>query len=317
MTGIGCCLPQVTSDFDSIKKVAQESERLGYDSVWMYDHLHPYDGPAEGPCFEIWTTLSALAAATSRIRLGSLVLCNSFRFPSIVAKMSSTLDRISNGRMEIGIGAGWLKSEFDAFGIPFADAATRIESLREAIQIIKSMWTQDKTTYKGKFHSVNSVYNNPKPVQKPHPPLWVGGTDPAVMRIAAEYADGWNIGFYPSNTPTGFGRKVKALDRYCKELGRHPKELRKSWHGEVVIGETQTEVNEKVALLKPIDLSLDDYNVARIIGTPDECLDQIRQYVNLGASYFMFKFPEVEKLASLRLFAERVLPHLRQENSGT
>jgi alkanesulfonate monooxygenase SsuD/methylene tetrahydromethanopterin reductase-like flavin-dependent oxidoreductase (luciferase family) len=138
------------------------------------------------------------------------------------------------------------------------------------------------------------------------------------MRIAAEYADGWNIGFYPSNTPTGFGRKVKALDRYCKELGRDPKKLRKSWHGEVVIGETEVDVNEKVALPKKSFSNLDlDYNVARIIGTPDECFNQIQQYINLGASYFMLKFAGAEKIDSLRLFAERVLPHLRQENSGT
>ena len=313
MIEVGCCLPQATPEFDVIKRVALECERLGYDSVWMFDHLYPYDGPAEGPCYEIWTTLSTLAGVTSKMRLGTLVLCNSFRYPSIVAKMTSTLDRISGGRMEIGIGAGWLKTEFDAFGIPFSDAAARIESLREGIQIIKSMWTQEKTTYKGKYYSVDSVINNPRPVQKLHPPLWVGGTLPAVMKIAAEYADGWNIGFYPSNTPTGFRRKVKALDRYCQELGRDPKELRKSWHGEIVMGETQAEVEEKVARLKPSSMSLDEYKVARIIGTPDECFEQMQQYVDEGASYFMLKFAEVEKLDSLRLFAERILTRLKNQ----
>ncbi len=311
MIGIGCCLPQVTADFDVIKRVALECEKLGFDSVWMFDHFYPYDGPPDGPCFEIWTTLSALAGLTSRIRLGALVLCNSFRYPSIVAKMTSILDNISHGRTEVGVGAGWLKTEFDAYGIPFFDATTRIDGLRDGIQIVKKMWTEQKTTYKGKYYSVESAYNFPKPLQKPHPPLWVGGTLSAVMKVAAEFADGWNIGFYQSNTPAGFRRKVKALDRYCRELGRDPKELRKSWHGEIIIGETQAEVGRKVAGLKPSNVSIDEYRVARILGTPDECLEQIRSYAVDGASYFMFKFAEVERLESLRLFAKKILPRLR------
>ncbi len=313
MIGIGCCLPQVTADFAVIKRVAQECEELGFDSVWMYDHFYPYDSPTDGPCYEIWTTLSALAGLTSKIRLGALVLCNSFRYPSIVAKMTSTLDNISDGRTEVGLGAGWFKMEFDAYGIPFSDPTTRIESLRDGIQIIKKMWTEERTTYEGKYHSVDSAYNNPKPVQKPHPPLWVGGTQSAVLKVAAEFADGWNIGFYASNTPTGFRNKVKALDRYCRELGRDPQELRKSWHGEIIIAETQAEVEKKVARLKPSSMSLDEYRVARIIGTPDECFKQMQNYVMDGVSYFMFKFAEVEKLDPLRFFAERILTRLRNQ----
>ncbi len=311
MLRVGCSLPQSTAEFNVIRQVAEECEELGFDSVWMYDHLYPYNGPPNGPCYEIWTTLSALASVTSRIRLGTLVLCNSFRHPPIVAKMASVLDNISQGRTEIGLGAGWFKMEFDAYGIPFTDAATRIESLREAIQIIRKMWTEEKASYKGKHYSISSTYNNPKPVQRPHPPIWIGGTDPGVMQVAAEFADGWNIGFYPSNTPEGFTKKVKALERYCRQLGRDPNALRKSWHGEVVIGETRSDVESKLARLKPAYMSLAEYSVARIIGTPDECLEQILSYARAGASYFMLMFAEVEKLESLRLFAKTILPSLR------
>lgn len=314
MLEFGCSLPQNTADYSIMKRVAQESERLGFDSVWLYDHLYPYNAPLESPCYEIWTTLSALAEATSKIRLGTLVLCNSFRYPSIVAKMVSTLDNISQGRVEVGVGSGWYKGEFDAYGIPFSDPASRTESLRDGIQIMRKMWTEEKATYRGKHHWIESAYSSPKPVQKPYPPLWVGGTYPPVMKIAAEFADGWNIGFYPSNTPAGFARKVRVLDRYCHEVGRDPNTLRKSWHGEIVLAETQAEVSRKVARLKPGGMSIDAYKVARIIGTPDECLNQIQDYAERGASYFMLNFAEVEKLEPLHLFATNLLPRARKIN---
>lgn len=311
MIRFGCSLPQNTADYNLVKQVALECEKLGFDSVWMYDHFYPYGEHPHRPCYEIWTTLSALAGVTSKIRLGTLVLCNSFRYPSIVAKMTSILDNISKGRLEFGIGAGWFKPEFESYGISFSNSTSRIESLREGIQIIKKMWTEEEVTYRGKYHSVQSAYNNPKPIQKPHPPVWVGGTDPAVMRIAAEFANGWNIGFYPSNTPEGFSRKVRTLERYCRELGRDPNQLLKSWHGQVIIAETQSDVEKTVAKLKPSNMSMDEYNVARIIGTPDECYEQIKRYAELGASYFMINFAEVEELQPLGLFARTILSRPR------
>ena len=311
MLEFGCTLPQEIADYQAIERVAKEAERLGFESIWLYDHLYPYDEPVSAPCYEIWTTLSALARATSKVRLGSLVLCNSFRYPSIVAKMTSILDNISNGRIEVGIGAGWYREEFEAYGIPFTDATTRIASLREGIQIIRKMWTEEKVTFKGKYHSVESVYNNPKPIQQPNPPIWVGGTVPAVMRVAAEFADGWNIGFYPSNTPSGFKRKVKALKRYCREVGRNPEQLRISWHGEVVLGETQADVERQVKDLKPANVTMDQYKAGRIIGTPDECVKQIQSYANEGASYFMVKLPKVETIEPINSFVEQVKVRLR------
>ena len=311
MLEFGCTLPQDISDYKSIERVAKEAEKLGFNSIWLYDHFYPYDGPRGAPCYEIWTTLSALATATSRVRLGSLVLCNSFRYPSVVAKMTSTLDNISNGRIEVGIGAGWFKEEFEGYGIPFTDAATRIASLREGIQIIKKMWTEEEVTFKGKYYHVESVFNNPKPIQKPHPPIWVGGSLASVMRVAAELADGWNIGFYPSNTPTGFRRKVKALDRYCKELGRNPAQLRRSWHGEVLLGETSSDVERQIKEFKPTNMTLDQYKVSRIIGTTDECVKQIQSYAKEGASYFMVKLPRVETIEPLKSFVEQVMVRLR------
>jgi probable F420-dependent oxidoreductase len=322
MLNFGCHLPQVDVGYKDIERVAKESERLGFDSVWLYDHMfpaiisytnysYPHEGSVTSPCYEIWTTLSALATATTKIRLGSMTLVNPFRYPSVVAKMTSTLDNISNGRIEVGIGAGWFKGEFDAYGIPFIDAETRIAALREGIQIIKKMWTEEKTTFKGKYYSVESAYCAPKPVQKPHPPVWVGGSVPAVLKVAAEFADGWNLAFYPSNTPAGYRKKAKAIEQYCKEVGRDPKQLRKSWMGEIVMGQTKADVEQKVAALKPAVMTFEDYKIARIIGTPDEVVAQIQSYIKEGSSYFMLRFPQVETIEPLKSFAEQVMARLR------
>jgi alkanesulfonate monooxygenase SsuD/methylene tetrahydromethanopterin reductase-like flavin-dependent oxidoreductase (luciferase family) len=279
--------------------------------VNYHDYAYPHDGLVNASLYEVWTTLSALATVTSKVRLGCMTLCNPFRYPSVVAKMTSTLDNISNGRIEVGIGAGWFKTEFVAFGIPFSEAAARIQGLREGIHIIKKMWTEEEVTFKGKYYSVESVYNNPKPIQKPHPPLWVGGTDSRVMKIVAEFADGWNIAFYPSNTPEGYSRKVEALEGYCKEVGRDPKQLRKSWMGEIVMGDTKADVEREVTKLKPADMTNDQYKIARIMGTPDEVITQIQTYVKLGASYLMIRFPHIETLEPLRSFAEQVMSRTR------
>jgi F420-dependent oxidoreductase-like protein len=322
MLNFGCALPQDTADYGLIERLAKESEKLGFDSIWLYDHFYdPYGGwpasavlhpgPRSLPCYEVWTTLSALATVTSKIRLGTLTLCNSYRYPSVVAKMASTLDNISNGRTEIGIGAGWFKEEFDAYGIPFTDADTRIACLREGVQIMKKMWTEEKVTFKGKYYSVESAYCAPKPIQKPHPPIWIGGTVSAVMRVAAELADVWNIAFYPSNTPSGFRKKVEALERYCREIGRDPATLRKSWHGEIIIGDTRTDVEHKVQKLKPADMSMDEYRTSRIIGTPDECVAQIESLAKEGATYLIPRFPQVEGAEPMRLFANQVMARLR------
>jgi alkanesulfonate monooxygenase SsuD/methylene tetrahydromethanopterin reductase-like flavin-dependent oxidoreductase (luciferase family) len=226
--------------------------------------------------------------------------------------MVSTLDNVSNGRVEVGIGAGWFKEEFDAYGIPFADAETRIEGLREGIQIMKKMWTEEKATFKGKYYHIESAYNSPKPMQKPHPPIWVGGGVSSVLRVAAEFADGWNMGFfYPSNTPHGLRKKVRQLERYCAEVGRDPKQIRKSLLGEIVMGETKTDVEGKVAKFKPADMTMDDYRIGRIIGTPDEVVEQIQNYAKEGASYFMLRFPQIDTIEPLKSFAEQVMACLR------
>jgi len=201
----GVYLPQVNVDFNTVKNVTQECERLGFDSVWLFDHLMAFGSP-EDNVLECWTTLSALSAATRRIRLGTLVLCNSFRHPSVLAKMAATLDYISDGRLDFGIGAGWFRPEYEAYGIPFPKASLRISQLAESLEIIKRMWTAEKATYQGKYYGVKDAVCNPKPVQKPHPPVWVGVMigKRRMFDIIARYADGWTISSLYLPTPAEY-----------------------------------------------------------------------------------------------------------------
>src|SRR5262245_23885001 len=173
--------------------VWQKADAWGYDSLWNFDHFYAIFVEPDNPCFEGWTTLSALAQATKRARIGHLVNGNTYRHPCITAKMASTLDHISGGRLNLGIGAGWFELEHNSFGIDFKTVKGRLEALEEACQIIKGMFTQDKTTVRGKHYTVTDAMCLPKPVQRPHPPIMIGGTgEKVLLKLVARYADMWN-----------------------------------------------------------------------------------------------------------------------------
>ncbi|MHA2399511.1 MAG: TIGR03560 family F420-dependent LLM class oxidoreductase [Promethearchaeota archaeon] len=212
------------TDYNAINNIAQECENLGYDSVWAMDHFMWGINEA-GSVFEAWTLLSALAVETKTIKLGPLVGCNSFRNPTLTAKIASTLDVISNGRLIFGYGAGWKEEEYRAYGFPFQDAVTRLKKLREGITLIKKLWTEEKTSFSGDFYEAKGAICNPKPVQKPHPPIMIGGGgEKHTLKIAAEIGDIWDrwgasIGEYR--------RKVKILHEHCDNLGRKTDDIEK------------------------------------------------------------------------------------------
>src|SRR5262245_6152095 len=171
----------------------QKADRWGYDSLWNFDHFYPIFVPPEGPCLESWTTLAALAQATTRARVGTLVSGNTYRHPAVVAKMAATLDHVSGGRFNLGIGAGWFEREHKDFGIDFKDVPQRLQALDEACKIIKGMMTQETTTVHGKHYTVTDALGLPKPLQKPHPPIMIGGTgEKVLLKIVARHADMWN-----------------------------------------------------------------------------------------------------------------------------
>ncbi len=225
----GCQLPQDVDDFDHVIQVARECERLGYDSVWVYDHLSPYWSPS-GRALECWTTLSAVAARTGNVKVGSLVTNVGFRNPGLLAKMSSTIDNISGGRLILGLGTGdrMSRQELSSYGYGFPSLTERIERLRETVQILKAMWTQDETTFHGKHFKTSHAVNLPKPKQRPHPPIWIGGKHLRILDVVAELADGWN---YWGLSSEMVQNRRDYLSAKCAKYGRKPEDILKSWSG--------------------------------------------------------------------------------------
>lgn len=318
------------SNFLDIKREATECEKLGYYAIWLTDHFFPlfgtrvFFGVPSMPRYECWTSLSAIASVTEKLRLGTLVLCNSYREPSVLAKMASTLDNISNGRLEFGIGAGWYEAEYRAYGIPFERASVRISRLREGVQVIKKMWTEEKPRFEGMYYTIRDAFCNPKPVQKPHPPIWIGGSgEKLLLKVVAELADGCNVASW-AGKPEDFKHKIAILENHCSSVGRDINEIQKSWAGSVLIAETEEEAKERIKRYVQMRIQMlremgrdttslsEDQLKPSIAGTPEHCVERIKAYVNAGATHFMLYFPreyEYEKLLEdLPIFAKQVIP---------
>jgi alkanesulfonate monooxygenase SsuD/methylene tetrahydromethanopterin reductase-like flavin-dependent oxidoreductase (luciferase family) len=225
----GCQLPQETDDFEKLARIAERCERLGYDSVWAYDHLAPY-WTRRSQAFECWTLLAAVSQRTKKIKLGSLVTNVNLRSPALLAKITSTLDNLSNGRLILGLGTGdtMSRNELLSYGYRFANIDERLERLKETILILKAMWTQDKASFDGEYNKLSGAINYPKPIQTPHPPIWVGGKHPKILEIIAGMADGWN---YWGLERQMLERRSKYLSNECARIGRNPAQITKSWTG--------------------------------------------------------------------------------------
>ena len=225
--------------FDPIAKQRQvwkAADDAGFDQLWNSDHLAktPSSGDPTGPILDGWMALAAMAEATKRIRVGVLVTGNLYRHPALLAKMAVTVDHVSNGRLEVGLGTAWNQDEFTRLGMPFAEPPERARRLDEACRVLTALWTQERATYSGRFYQLKDAIAEPKPVQKPHPPIVIGGRGPLVtMRAAARHAQGWNTS--GSRGYEADAEAVKILDEHCAKLGRDPKTLRRSvnvgWDG--------------------------------------------------------------------------------------
>jgi len=308
----GIYLPQTDVDYEDVREVALESERLGFDSVWLSDHLQPPGGDPRGELLECWTTLSALAEATKKIRLGTLVLCNLFRNPSLLAKMAATLDQISGGRLEFGIGSGWHRAESIAYGIPFPSATERIQQLQEALEVIVRIWVEERPSFRGRYYSISEAYCNPRPVQKPHPPIWIGTMvgKKRMLKTVAKYADGWTISSVFLPTAEEYSSMYRDLARYCSKASRR---IRYYALGVgCIIAEDESRVKEKALQFQPARLYLEDreYIQPRIEGTPEQCIQKLGAYTKLGVTHLLLNFPDIRTLEPLQLFAKTVMPAL-------
>lgn len=291
----------MSPNYGELVALCRKCEDVGFDSAWLMDHFTW--GPNDS-IFECWTTLSALSRETSKIHLGPFFLCNDYRNPALVAKMAATLDVISDGRLELGMGAGWKEDEYRAYGYAFDLPKIRIARLDEAASIVKLMWSGEPVTFRGRYYRVLDAVCRPKPVQKNGPNLWIGGGgEQLTLRVAAKHADACNFSGLSTSIQV-FRRKLAILERHCDSIGRRPQEIVKSVTLEVVLGKDDEEArrNERLA---PGSRSAD----ARFVGTPSRLISSLQEFMDSGASYFMLHAEDL--LSSMDLFERDVLPSFR------
>ena len=293
-------IPEPTDKWKKTVEVAQLAEKLGFDSIWVYDHFHNVPRPAHETVFECWTVMSAISQLTSTIRLGQMVGCNLYREPSLLAKITSTLDVISGGRLDWGIGAGWYENECRGYGYDFPEPKVRIAMLRECVEIVRSMWTQEETTYDGKYYTMLRGNCDPKPLQKPHPPIWIGGGgEQLTLRVVARYADCSNFG----GSPEEFARKREILKGHCVAVGRDESEIRKTWSPDVFIRRTEKEIKAAGSLSLRAD-PFDDWQKNNLVGTVEQVSDKVQKYIDLGCSGFIPWCADYPSTETVELFAE-------------
>jgi len=287
-------------------EVAELAEALGYDSIWVYDHVHNVPVPAHEAVFECWTTLAALSQRTSRVRLGQMVGCAAYRDPGLLAKITSNIDVISGGRLDWGIGAGWYEHEFRAYGYDFPPAADRIRMLRETVEIVRSMWSEPDTTYEGRFFTLSGAQCDPKPVQAPHPPILIGGGgEQLTLRVVARLADRSNFG----DKPEEFAHKCEVLARHCEAVGRDYDDIEKTWSPEVFVRETEAEVRAVGG--STFGEPFDSWQAGNLVGTPDQVIERIGRYREMGCTSIIPWCRDYPATDTLTLFAEQVIPRVR------
>ena len=213
--------------YRDIVDIWQEVDTLGFATAFVFDHFIPFTGSPSGPCLEAWTLLSALAAQTKHVHAGVLVTGNTYRHPAVLAKMAVTVDHISNGRLILGMGAGWFEAEHQMYGIPFSTSGTRARQLSEAVEVFKHLFIEEKSTFSGKYYQLKDAPFAPKAVQKPHPPLLIGGTGPkTILPLAARQANIWH--FYGGSETEEIRQTCAAFDAVCRKVGRNPEEIEKA-----------------------------------------------------------------------------------------
>lgn len=289
--------------YETMTRVAQTADETGFASVWLVDHFHTIPQPSQEVTFESWVTTAALARDTKRVRVGQMVTCNGYRSPALLAKMASTVDVLSHGRLNFGIGAGWYEHEYRAYGFDYPDAPERLRLLREAVQVILAMWTQDEATFEGKYYQVRGAINQPKGVQKPHIPLLIGGGGEKVtLKLVAQYGDACNIGGNLEN----IAHKFAILKQHCETVGRNYEDIHRTATTFCAIGETDEEAKAKIP--QGLVARFGDRLNSALVGSPNTIRQRLTEFEAAGVQELLIAFPDAIHLDSLRLFAREFIP---------
>jgi len=307
-------------DWETTRKGVELAEELRFDAAWAPDHLMLGRDHAE---YECWTLLSAIAGFTNDINIGSLVLNNDYRNPALVAKMAATLDVISDGRLELGMGAGWHEPEYSAYGWEYRDGFERLMRLDESIRLMKRMWEagSEGGNFDGDHYQIDDAYCVPAPVQEPHPPILVGGVgEDVTLKLVAKLADMWNTDVFNGNLTT-LRHKIKIIEEHCETVGRNPDDIEYSWDGHIVCTRDEQKLNKFLDLMTPIqfeeeytdqpDITRENADDYFILGTPEECASAIENRIEVGVTKFQFWFVDFPNTRGMELFADEVIPEFK------
>ena len=289
-------------------EIATLAERLGYDSVWVYDHFHNIPRPAHEAVFECWTTVAAISQRTNTVRLGQMVGCASYRNPALLAKITATVDVISGGRLDWGIGAGWYEQEYRAYGYDFPRPAERIGGLADTVEIVKRMWTEPDATYRGRYYSIEGAQCDPKPVQQPRPPIWIGGAgEQLTLRVVARHADYSNFG----GDQAMWAHKRDVLRAHCDTVGRDPAEIRMTWSPDILVRGTEAEVGAAANERSLWGGDTESWRTSNLVGTAEQVSEKLRSYVDLGLAGVVAWCADYPDTETLERFAADVVPNFR------
>lgn len=295
--------------WDHITATAATIEDAGYDSIWVYDHFHTHPVPSQESVFEAWTLMAALAATTQRVRLGQMCTCVPYRNPALLAKIAVSVDAICGGRLDVGIGAGWSVGEFKGYGYEYPSDRVRLDMLEEAAQVMKAMWTSDVANFAGEHYKLEGAITHPKPVQKPHPPLWIaGGGEKRTLKIVAKYGDFANY----SGDIASFRHKSEVLAGHCEDVGRPFDEIGRTVHIMSVIGRDDADLAAKLEVAgERRNCTGAEFAEEHLAVTIDQAVDILGAYKAEGCSDVILYFYDMGRFDSIELFAAEVMPQLR------
>ena len=290
--------------WDTIIEASARIEKLNYASVWVYDHFHTVPSPTQDPTFECWSLMAALSQVTEDVRIGQMCTCNSYRNPAYLTKVASTIDSMSGGRLEFAIGAGWYDQEYKAYGYDYPSAGVRLKMLEEALQIYIAMTTQDKASFEGDYYKIKDAINQPKPLQKPYPPLWVcGGGEKVTLKLLAKYGDygNWDVDV------EGFVHKSKILKTHCEEQNRNYSDIKKTLHTNVIIGNNEKDLDAKINKIVDVTgIPKEMYIDRPLVGVKEKVFDTIDEFSSVECEYLIAYIPDIVWGDTLEILSEKL-----------